>query len=102
RHRRHVRYARHLDILWQLLGYNPKELTNARMMDLSKSGVAVVVSQPVEVKTHLILRLPTTTHGWSTHLVQVQNCLKLEDGQYKIGCRFVKPLSEEQLAFHLE
>jgi hypothetical protein len=97
-----VRYTRHLDVLWQMLGYSPQELTAARMMDLSKAGVAVVLPQAFEVKSHLILRLPTATHGWSTHLVQVQNCQLVAEGQYKIGCRFVRPLSEEQLAFHLE
>jgi hypothetical protein len=100
--RAYVRYPRRLEVLWQFLGYPPEKLTDAHLMDLSKAGVGLVVPQPFKVKTHLILRLPTATHGWSTHLVQVMNCLPWDNGQYKIGCRFVKPLSDEQLEHHLE
>lgn len=98
----YVRYSRQLDVLWQMLGYSSKDLASGRMTDLSTAGVAIVLPQPFAVKTHLIVRLPTTTHGWSTHMVQVQNCMQISEHEYKIGCRFVKPLNEEQLGFHLE
>ena len=44
-----------------------------------------------------MLRLPTSTQGWNTHLVRVKHCARLDDGRYQIGCAFVKPLSLGQL-----
>ena len=97
-----VRYARRLDALWLFLGVASRDLTSAKLVDLSVTGVGLVVDQPFPIHTSLAIRLPTTTQGWSTHLVRVKRCVELISGKYEIGCSLVKPLSATQLQGFLQ
>ena len=97
-----VRYARRLDALWLFLGVSSRDLTDAKLVDLSVTGVGLVVGQAFPVHTSLAIRLPTVTLGWSTHLVRVKRCVAVSDGQHEIGCTFVKPLSATQLQGFLQ
>ena len=97
-----VRYARRLDALWLFLGVSSRDLTSAQLVDLSVTGVGLVVDQVFPVHTSLAIRLPTITQGWSTHLVRVKRCVEVGKGQYEIGCTFVKPLSATQLQGFLQ
>jgi PilZ domain len=97
-----VRYARRLDALWLFLGVSSRDLTSAKLVDLSVTGVGLIVDQAFPVHTSLAIRLPTITQGWSTHLVRVKRCAEVRAGQYEIGCTFVKPLSATQLQGFLQ
>ena len=97
-----VRYSRRLDALWLFLGVSSPDLASAQLVDLSATGVGLVVDRPFPAHASLALRLPTITLGWSTHLVRVQRCVEAGAGQYQIGCTFVKPLSATQLQGFLQ
>ena len=97
-----VRYARRLDALWQMLGLADHGLVSAKLVDLSVTGVGLILEQEFPIHTSLAIRLPTVTQGWSTHLVRVKRCLALRNGTYEIGCTFVKPLSATQLQGFLQ
>jgi hypothetical protein len=92
-----VRYARRLEMLWQLLGLSSRDLTQARVFDVSTSGVGLLLDRPLAVNALLVLRLPTRTAGWGSHLVRVKRCTEQADGTFQVGCGFVKPLTPGQL-----
>ena len=97
-----VRYARRLDALWLFLGVASRDLADAKLSDLSVTGVGLIVGQTFPVHTSLAIRLPTVTRGWSTHLVRVKRSVEVSPGQYEIGCTFVKTLSATQLQGFLQ
>jgi hypothetical protein len=97
-----VRHRRPLDVLWQLLGLPPRDMISGQVIDLSLTGVGLMVDKPFDVDAHLMLRLPTATRGWATYLVRVHNCQPLSPGSYKLGCSFARPLKPEQLEAHLD
>ena len=97
-----VRYARRLDALWQMLGLADHNLIAAKLVDVSVTGVGLILDQEFPVHTSLAIRLPTITQGWSTHLVRVKRCLEVRGGKFEIGCTFVKPLSATQLQGYLQ
>ena len=92
-----VRYPRKLEMFWQFLGVKSPDLATADVFDLSMTGLGLLVPAEFAVNTILLLRLPTATQGWNTHLVRVKHCRRLDDGRYQVGCAFVKPLSVGQL-----
>src|SRR3954454_1672059 len=81
-----VRYPRRLEMFWQLLGVKTHDLAGADVFDLSVTGLGLVVPTEFAANTILLLRLPTATQGWSTHLVRVKHCQRLDDGRYQVGC----------------
>src|SRR4051812_5336797 len=91
-----VRYPRRLESFWQLLGVRSADLASADVFDLSMTGLGLNVEQEFVANAILVLRLPTSTQGWNTHLVRVKHCTRLDDGRFQIGCAFVKPLSVAQ------
>jgi hypothetical protein len=97
-----IRYARRIDILWQLLGMSPRDLTQAELFDVSANGVGLVCDRPLPVDARLILRLPTATAGWSSHLVRVKRCIQRDDGAFEVGCGFTRPLTASHLQALLE
>jgi hypothetical protein len=97
-----TRHPRTFEILWQNVGHITSERTTGTVEDISQTGVALRVDRPFPLKEILVLRLPTATQGWGTHLVRIMYCQQISEAEYKLGCQFHKPLSEEQLEQHLE
>lgn len=97
-----VRYPRRLDALWQFLGLSIQELTSGHVADISINGVRLLLDRSFSCNTTLMLRLPTITQGWSTHLVRVKRSVESGNGQFEIGCTFVRPLSAKQLQAFLQ
>jgi hypothetical protein len=92
-----VRYPRRFEMLWQLLGLSPRDRTQAAVCDVSATGLGLVCDTPLPVDALVVLRLPSATTGWSSHLVRVKRCTEQPDGTFQVGCRFTKPLSASQL-----
>jgi hypothetical protein len=92
-----VRHRRRLESFWQLLGVRSTGQAGGEVFDLSVTGVGLIVNQEFPPDAVLVLRLPTMTQGWNTHLVRVRRCERLNDGRYQVGCAFVKPLTAGQL-----
>lgn len=92
-----VRYPRTLDTLWEVLGLRARDLTSAALFDLSMTGLGLVTDRAFAVHTTLVIRLPSTTGGWSTHLIRVKRCVEVGPSSFQVGCTFVKPLSVTQM-----
>jgi len=60
------------------------------------TGLGLIVSTEFAVDA-VLLRLPNSTQGWTSHLVRVKHCTRLDDGRFQVGCAFARPLSVGQL-----
>ncbi len=94
--RAYIRYARKLETFWTYLGVGSSDRASGEVFDLSTTGVGLRLDQAFPPGSTLVLRLPTTTLGWSSHLVRVIRCDETSAGQFTVGCTFVKPLSLTQ------
>lgn len=99
--RAYVRYRRRLESLWGLLGMTSRHQVEGQIYDLSTTGVGLMLAQAFPLDTLLVIRLPTATKGWNSHLVRVKRCNAVSEGMFQVGCAFAKPLSVGQLREHL-
>jgi hypothetical protein len=95
--RAYLRYPRRLETFWTYLGLGATDLAGGEVKDLSNTGVGLVLDQPFAPETALLLRLPTASQGWSSHLVRVKRCAEERPGRFHVGCAFIKPLSDAEL-----
>jgi hypothetical protein len=93
----HIRYPRRLELLCQFLGLTSSDMASATLFDLSLSGAGLHAERPFPVGTTLIIRLHSSTQGWTSHLARVKHCKEILPNQYQVGCLFVKPLKPQQL-----
>jgi hypothetical protein len=94
--RAYIRYPRRLEVLWQLLGL-ARDLTTARVFDLSAAGIGMVSDRYFPPETLLLVRLPTPTRGWASHLVRVKHSRALGANEFQSGCAFVRTLTDEEM-----
>lgn len=94
-----VRYPpRRLEMLWHLFGMKPPEQRQARLQDISTQGVGLIVDRSFPQGSVLVLRFPNSSVEQRSILVRVKHLQPLPNGEFKAGCTFVVPLSNEQLA----
>jgi hypothetical protein len=94
-----VRYPpRRLEMLWHLFGMKPPEQRFARIQDISAQGVGLVVDRSFPQGSVLVLRFAGSSLESRPILVRVKHLHPLTGGKFKVGCTFVVPLSEAQLA----
>jgi hypothetical protein len=94
-----VRYpSRRLQLLWHLFGVKPPEQRPAKIQDISLQGVGLVVDRSFPQGSVLVLRLPGSLLESRSVLVRVKHLEPLADGQFQVGCTFVVPLTDTQLA----
>ena len=94
-----VRYPpRRLEMLLHLFGVRPAEPRQVRVQDISAQGVGLITNQSFTAGTILVLRFPGTSLEAKPLLVRVKHLRPMPGGEFQVGCTFVVPLSEEQLA----
>jgi hypothetical protein len=85
-----------------MLGLPAQGAIGATVFDVSVTGVGVYSTYEFPVGKTLIIRLHSSTQGWSSHLVRIKYCKLVIPGQFQVGCCFVRPLKAEQLRGLLE
>jgi len=94
-----VRYPpRRLQMLLHLFGVRPAEPRQVRVQDVSTQGVGLITDQSFAQGTILVLRFANTSLETKPLLVRVKHLRPLPNGEFQIGCTFVVPLREQQLA----
>lgn len=94
-----VRYPpRRLQMLLHLFGVRPSEPRQARVQDVSAQGVGLIADQSFAQGSVLVLRFAGTSLETRPLLVRVKHLQPLPNGEFQIGCTFVVPLNERQLA----
>src|SRR5262249_9150799 len=92
-----VRYPRRLEKLWGGLGLRARDLASAALGVFSLSRLGLLTAPAFAISTTLVIRLPPTSVGWSTHLNRVKRCVEVGPSSFQVGCTFVKPLSLAQM-----
>jgi hypothetical protein len=92
------RYPCSLLPFWRLSGEEPFDVPPASVRDVSATGIGLRVAQPLELGSVLILTLQAGDHRLSRPLpARVMHATRQEDGGWLLGCRFVRPLSPQDL-----
>jgi hypothetical protein len=71
---------------------------SAKVRDISRAGINLVVNQPIEIGKHLSVELPSLTDKCSsTVLAYVVRVSPLASGEWSLGCTFAAELTDEDL-----
>jgi hypothetical protein len=83
---------------WRVLGQGGGESWSAKVHDISRTGICLEVPCGIRPGTVLIIRLHGRGEKLSRPLaVRIMHCTARPEGDWLIGCVFVRPLLEEQL-----
>jgi hypothetical protein len=76
----------------------PPDPRSARIQDVSKQGIGLIVDRSFAQGSVLVLRFPGTSLETRQVLVRVKHLQQAGEREFQIGCTFVVPLSDQQLA----
>ena len=75
-----------------------EQLCTARVVDISATGIGLLIDRPIEPETILAIDLQIDDLTLSyTLLVEVRHSRAHKDGDYLVGCVFGRELSEYEL-----
>jgi hypothetical protein len=82
---------------WRVVGAGTVDPSPGRVRDVSTTGIGLYVQQPLKPGTVFVLTLQTS-HRLSRPLpVRVMHSTRQPDGDWLVGCQFVRRLSEQDL-----
>ncbi len=71
----------------------------ATLFDVSNSGVAIILGEPLDTGRDIMIRVPPTERAPGRTLFgKVAHVMPLADGSWRIGCALAQPLSEAEIA----
>jgi hypothetical protein len=73
----------------------------AQVTDISQGGLRISLCYPFRLGTYLAVDLQSPTGMVRTLMVRVVHVHDQRDGQWRLGCEFVKPLSESDMELFL-
>jgi hypothetical protein len=82
---------------FQIVSSSEGEPRRGKVVNISASGLALLVDEPLEVGSLLSVDLPQRTRGVLTILACVVHTTDRSDGQQIAGCNFIRELSERDL-----
>ena len=71
----------------------------AVVQDISTDGIGLTLCYPFRPGTYLAVDIPTLSGTMRSLMVRVVQVDDQKDGMWRLGCEFVKPLSESQNGF---
>lgn len=75
---------------------------NARIVDMSTSGVGLLLDQPLEAGTRLNIELSGTLASLFELVAEVKNVAALPDGTWRCGCALLWTLTEDEVRLLLQ
>lgn len=69
----------------------------AVVTDISKGGIGVSLCYPFRLGTYLAIDLQGTNGMVRTLMVRVVHVHDQKDGQWRLGCEFIKPLTQSEI-----
>jgi PilZ domain len=92
------RHACALQPFWHIAGASQVDATRATIRDVSATGIGLRIQQPIKPGTVLIITLQTLDQRFSRPLpVRVMHAAMQAEGDWLVGCRFVRVLSVHDL-----
>jgi hypothetical protein len=73
----------------------------AMVNDISASGVGITLCYPFRPGTYLAVELQSQEGMVRTLMVRVVNVHDQPDGQWRLGCEFIKPLTQSDMDLFL-
>jgi hypothetical protein len=96
--RRAERYPCDLQPFWRVEGQEQTESPPARVENISTTGIGLRVGEPLKPGIVLVLKLQNADHRLSRPLpARVMHATPQPEGDWLIGCQFVRRLSEEDM-----
>jgi hypothetical protein len=87
-----------LQPFWRFIGYDHCAEAPLRVRDISATGIGLQVKQPLKPGTALVINLQTRQQQLSRPLaVRVMHATLLADGDWLLGCQFVRRLSDQDM-----
>jgi len=87
-----------LQPFWHIAGANQVDAARATIRDVSATGIGLRVQQSVKPGTVLVITLQTQDQRFSRPLpVRVMHATRQAEGDWLVGCRFVRVLSVHDL-----
>jgi hypothetical protein len=92
------RYPCSLPVTWNVLGSDDDRSGTAEVRDVSTAGIGLVLSSQVRAGDILVLqfRLPDG-HLTRPMSVRVMYALEPTTGEWRVGCVFLRPLTQHEL-----
>ena len=69
----------------------------AVVQDISTDGLGLTLCYPFRLGTYLAVDIPTLSGTLRSMMVRVVHVDDQRDGMWRLGCEFVKPLSESDM-----
>jgi hypothetical protein len=92
------RHLCHLQPFWRIGGADPRATPPLRIHNLSATGIGLRVRQPLKPGMGLVILLQSHRGRLSRPLaVRVMHATLLADGDWLLGCQFVRRLSEQDM-----
>jgi hypothetical protein len=91
------RYAVALEATSHALESNETLSWGAVVQDISTTGVGLTLCYPFRPGTYLAVEIPTLSGTMRTMLVRVVRVDDQRDGMWRLGCEFIKPLTESDM-----
>jgi hypothetical protein len=83
---------------WRLVGECPVDTSRATVHDFSATGIGLLVPAALPLGTTFVLTLQTAPQRLSPPLpVRVMHATRQADGNWLLGCQFVRRLTEQDL-----
>jgi hypothetical protein len=82
---------------FQIVSSVEGEPRRGKVVNISASGLALLVDEPLEAGALLSIHLPQRARGVLTILACVVHTTDRGDGQQIAGCNFIRELSESDL-----
>jgi hypothetical protein len=97
-HRAWVRFPCDLEASYRLVRVTERELSQAKVVDLSASGTGLVVDRPIEAGSLVNIVLTAARGQYSLKtLACVVRVTERQDGTRVLGCNFIRELNEREL-----
>lgn len=98
--RRAVRFRGRRRYAWRLFAAATSSAGNGTVSDISRTGVSLLVDAPLRPGMFLELSLVDDDESSSAQpiLVRVRRATRQAEGNWLIGCSFVKHLTESQVS----
>jgi hypothetical protein len=92
------RYPCNLKPSWRSWGKPGGESWSAAINDISTTGISLLINYWMKPGTVLVIKLQNSNHRLTRPLpVRVMHATERADGEWLIGCAFVRRLSEPEL-----
>jgi hypothetical protein len=75
---------------------------NARIVDVSTSGIGLLLDQPLEAGTRLNVELDGTLASLFEIVADVKHVTALADGRWRCGCELLWRLTEDEVRLLLQ